>query len=78
MKQHERDAWNNRPMTVTIKELCEGGCNELKTDVEARAQEVYCPHLYKWQWVKSKCCKACFDAQCQTTRDQQYVAADSR
>ena len=46
-----RDAWNNRPTTVTVLTLCEH-CNRLRDDVEQR-------DLGVWFRVWFRSCKPC-------------------
>jgi hypothetical protein len=61
VKQHERDEWNNRPMTVTSTTLCEGGCNQLKTDVQPRQENIFNYSTYEWMPLKNRnCCNECW------------------
>lgn len=54
-KERLRDAWLNRPMSVTIHELCPV-CSELKQDVKERTFWRY------WSQNKMVSCEPCFKA----------------
>jgi hypothetical protein len=49
------DQWRNRPLSVTVRELCPK-CNELKTEVQERL-------FYAYGTLKYYSCLECYNTQ---------------
>lgn len=51
MDAKQREAWNLRPMVVTVKERCDE-CGQLRYDVQKRTNY--------WPNITATCCAKCF------------------
>jgi hypothetical protein len=65
MNREQRDAWNARVPTVTVKEPCDC-CKTLQTEIKER--------ISIYPWFKMTSCESCFAREVSNRKDQNDIS----